>query len=94
MAELRSRLRTEASGRAEAVAAAAAEAAVASAEEVTQLRNLLRSRTGELRAAEQGATEARAERDRLRAELDAVASGHAAELARLRRPRRRTRTRR
>jgi predicted RNA-binding protein with PIN domain len=84
VAELRSRLRTEASGRAEAVAAAAAEATVASTEEVTHLRNLLRSRTSELRASEQGATEARADRDRLRADLDAVASEHAVELARLR----------
>lgn len=84
VAELRARLRTEASGRAEAVAAAAAEATVSSAEEVTHLRNLLRTRTAELRSSEQEIAEAAAERGRVQSQLDAAASAHAAELDRLR----------
>ena len=65
------------------MAAATAEAAASSAEEVTHLRNLLRSRTGELRAAEQDAADARADSDRLQAELAAVADDHSATVARL-----------
>lgn len=84
VAELRSQLRTEAGRRAEAVATAAAEAAASSAEEVTRLRNLLRTRTTELRAADEAAADVRAERDRLQRELDAIAGEHAAELERLR----------
>ncbi len=84
VAELRSRLRTDAARFDEAVAAATREASSSSADEVTHLRNLLRTRTGELRAAEQDAAQARAERDRLQAELAGLAEGHDAAVARLR----------
>ena len=83
VAELRSRLRTEAARLDDAVAAATTYATASSAEEVTRLRNLLRSRTGDLRSAEQDAADARAERDRLQAELAAIADDHSATIARL-----------
>ncbi len=83
VAQLRSRLRAEAARLDEAVAAATIEATASSVEEVTHLRNRLRSRTGELRAAEQDVADARAERDRLRAELAGIAEDHSATVARL-----------
>ncbi len=82
--ELRSSLRAQASEHAEAVAAAVAAASVSSAEEVTHLRNLLRTRTAELRAAEQAIADAGVVRDRIQASLDAAAAEHAAEVMRLR----------
>lgn len=69
LGQARAALRSEATRRAEAVTAAAADAVASAAEETTRLRNLLRTRTGELRAAEQAAEQARTEREQAVAEL-------------------------
>ena len=83
LAETRARLRAESARAEQAVAAAAA----GSADEATRLRNSLRVRTGELRAAERERDAARAELDRHAAEREraaAEAAGLQAELVQLR----------
>ncbi len=82
--ELRARLRTEAASRADAVGEAARRAAAAAAEEATRLRNLLRSRTAELRAAAADAEQARTELARVSAELDSLRAGEQERTAGLR----------
>jgi predicted RNA-binding protein with PIN domain len=84
VAELRSQLRTESARRDDVVAEAAQRAAAAASEEATRLRNLLRSRTAELRAAATDAEQARAELGRVAAELDAYRAGEQDRLAELR----------
>jgi predicted RNA-binding protein with PIN domain len=80
VADLRARHKAEAA-RVEDVAAAAS---ASSAEEATRLRNTLRTRTSELRAAERAVDEARAETARARADLTAAAAANEAELRRVR----------
>ena len=77
LAEARARLKAHAVEFDDAVAAATA----AATEEATRLRNLLRTRTGELRAAEQAAEGARADLDRARADLARARTEHEAALA-------------
>ncbi|HZZ97593.1 MAG TPA: NYN domain-containing protein [Jatrophihabitantaceae bacterium] len=80
LAELRSQLKAEKSR----VEAAATAASAAASDEATRLRNMLRSRTADLRAAEGGAAQAQATAEAARAELEAVQAAHAAELRRVR----------
>ncbi len=80
LVELRSQLKTEGAR----IEAAAAAASAAANDEATRLRNMLRTRTAELRAAEQGAAEARAAAEEARAELETAQAAHAGELRRVR----------
>jgi predicted RNA-binding protein with PIN domain len=80
LGELRSRLKAQAAQVDEAVAAASA----AAGEEATRLRNTLRTRTGELRAAEHAAEQAQRELALAREQTDALRAKQSAELAALR----------
>jgi predicted RNA-binding protein with PIN domain len=80
VADLRGRLRAETAR----VGDAAAEAAAAANEEATRLRNHLRTRTAELRAAEEDAARARSEVEQARADLTAGLAEHEGELRRAR----------
>ena len=84
VAEVRARLRTESAQHADAVAEAAQRAAATAGEEATRLRNLLRTRTAELRAAAADAEAARAELSRATAQFDAERAREQARLAGLR----------
>ncbi|HEY2299458.1 MAG TPA: NYN domain-containing protein [Jatrophihabitans sp.] len=80
LAEARARLKAQHAELDDAVAAATA----AASSEATRLRNLLRTRTGELRAAEAAVDAARSDLDRARAELAAARTGQEAALSALR----------
>jgi predicted RNA-binding protein with PIN domain len=80
LAEVRARLRAHGAEQDAAVAAATA----AATEEATRLRNLLRTRTAELRAAEQAVETARRDLDRARADLADARAEHETALAALR----------
>jgi predicted RNA-binding protein with PIN domain len=84
VAELRARLKSQAASQATHVDEAVTAASAAVNAEATRLRNTLRARTGELRAAEQAVEQARSELDRVRGDAGTATGELTAEVAALR----------